>query len=232
MTEYIELITQYPVFFSIIGIVLLGLLAIIVFQGRTIKTPWFELGPREHKKIVPEIQNQAQPTAISHIPSISPEIHQSPTININTEPLKLSAQQVDDIAIRISERIQEIKSEIKTKPSDLLYQPPEIPERIIYILSVKYTIDVKIMNIVLETGGHWAGSTMAGFDTFLDLAYGQKLITEGLAQEYSDFFYYTQPLLLDGNANNNEVFLQVQYLALHLNRNLDSVLANIPSLQG
>lgn len=74
--------------------------------------------------------------------------------------------------------------------------------------------------------GGWTGVSMASFDTFLNIAESEKLISEETTREIGDFYLYTQSLINFGNISDSD-FIQVQYLAYRINQQLDQVLKKI-----
>jgi hypothetical protein len=125
---------------------------------------------------------------------------------------------------RIVERTRDIRADVENRPADELYRPPILPDRIAYVYAVRHHIADNVRNIVLNWGGGWAGCSAANFDIYFGLAQTHKLIPNKLAIEINDFYFLTQPFLNSGNINQDEQFLETQYLAFDIDRQLNSVL--------
>jgi hypothetical protein len=208
MAEFVFLVNQNPVLFSIIFLVFLILVLIIVLQKRNIKLPGLEISGSNSENKNVSIKSQ-----------ISPNITQNPTLNIYSGAT-ISQEQMVELADMVTRRIKDFRQEVGNQPPSRIYKPSIPPEKINYIYFVRHDIESKIKNIVLGHGGPWAGASMASFDTFLDLAKTHHLISEQLAQGINDFYFFTQAML-HSEQINDEHFLEIQYLAAKINRELD-----------
>lgn len=175
------------------------------FQGRRITTPFGEIG---------EKASQGESTEAKSSQSLQQQI-----VYVTNS---IDPEQLDEVSDRVAERVNELRSTVPNTQLQALHQPPPIPDRVDYILAVRYYIESKIREIVLSTGGHWAGSTWASFKVYLDYARTGNIISEELKREITDFYFYTQ-----GNINVGSVpdvqFLEIQYLALNLQRKLEAI---------
>lgn len=216
----LEFFKQYP--FVLYVLIIFAVVVIVIAlvnlkQGRSFTSPIFGFGGKEEKKqgAIP----QGQQPAIQQAPSVQ----QSPSIQniINAGTLSLSDEQKDDIANRVAEKVRVIRRDVDYQPANVLYRPPNLPERIAYIYAARHDIAAKVRNIVLNPGGAWAGHSMADFNTFIDLARTHSLISRELAQEISEFYYFTQISLNQSNVDSDEQFLEIQYLALDISRRLE-----------
>lgn len=113
-------------------------------------------------------------------------------------PSSLGPEQMDQLSIRVAEKVQEIQREAREKQPGNIYQPPELPEGIRYIYSAQYDIERKVRSLVLSNGGPWMGSSWASFDTYLDYARTGNVIPEGLYTQINDFQFFTQANLNSG----------------------------------
>jgi hypothetical protein len=146
-----------------------------------------------------------------------------------SETIVLTPSKENALIERILEKVRDIQENLQSQSVSTLYKPPSLSERLIYLYTVRHDIENKIREIVLSFGGSWMGATMASFDSYFEKALEHKLITEVVASEIYDFYYYTQPIINSGDVSDSE-HLRIQYLAANINHQLDYVLQNIPKL--
>jgi hypothetical protein len=217
MAEFVELVNQNPIIFLIIGVVILILLLVILFQGRPIKTLWGEIGAKPDSSE----QTSTSPQSLTQFPSISQSqnITQNPVVNVYSGA-SLSLEQMGEIAELVAQRVKDIRKDVDNQSPSYLYKPTDIPERIRYIYSVRNDIESKIRAIVLDHFGHWMGASEASFDTFFGIAWTQNLISKQLTNDINYFYLFTQGFLNAGEIFD-ESFLEIQYLAAEINKDLD-----------
>jgi hypothetical protein len=209
-----DLIKQYPAVALAVLIIIIILVAIIIIQGRSIDLPWLKIGSKAPKK-TEIIQSKKQ----------TPPQTQTQNVHVYASP-PFTEEQIDDVARRVAAQIPKFQSEIANDP-DLLYHPPSLLPRIIYLHATIHDFTNKLRNIVVNEGGGWAGISMAGFGNFFDKAVNFNLLPKALITQISDFYIYVQVYT---NADNisDRVFLDIQYLATNIIRGLDDVIANMP----
>jgi hypothetical protein len=115
------------------------------------------------------------------------------------------------------------------KSANALYRPPDLSARVVYIYAARHDIANKIRHVVLKHGA-WPGSSMADFNVFFDLTQSHALIAQELAQDIRQFYQFTQFLLNANDVSSDEQFLEVQYLALDINRQLERMLLHHDNL--
>ncbi len=135
----------------------------------------------------------------------------------------LTDSQEEKLIQRVVEKVQTIQEQTKTKSPTVLYQPPSLSERLVYLYAVRQDIENSIRQIVFHMGGGWPGSSSASFGAYFEIASSYKLISENLVNEINDFYYYTQSILNAGDLSDYQ-FLQVQYLAANIHLQLDHFL--------
>lgn len=124
---------------------------------------------------------------------------------------------------RVAAVAEATRKEGGNKPPRILYQPPELSDTLKYIYSARHEIEKKVRHLVLSHGGGGAGSSMAGFDIYLDNAFRGNIISPELFAEITDFFImYTQPTI-NFEETSEELLKEIQYLAAHINHQLDSI---------
>jgi len=223
MNEWLfQLVEKHPWILTVTVVVIIIILIIFVVsalyavkQGRSITTPLFKIGSRESKTPQNQASTQTQSAVFQNI--------------INTHG-QITDSNLDEITQRIAIRVLDLKKQVEPK-SIALFNPPELPERITYIYSVRHYIKTLVSNIALNWGGHWAGASMADFGTFFDLATSQKLLSEDLANKISDYWQYTQALL-----NTDDIpdisFLEIQYLGADVCRQLEGIKHSTTPMSG
>ena len=137
----------------------------------------------------------------------------------------LTDRQMDNLAERIAEKVRIIQQEIDYESANALYRPSDLSARVVYIYATRHDIANKIRHVVLKHGA-WAGSSMADFSVFFDLAQSHALIAQELAQDIGQLYHFTQFLLNANHVSSDEQFLEVQYLAMGINMQLDRTIAN------
>ena len=136
----------------------------------------------------------------------------------------LTNEQMDAIADRVSERAETARKELKDP--DILFDVPGVSNRITHILKLRHEVEKKVKDIVLAWGGAWAGHSMAPFDTYYEHLTRLNLAPPKLIQEISDFMFFSQAIINEGLGPTDEVYLQVQYAASQLVRELSIILSN------
>jgi hypothetical protein len=66
------------------------------------------------------------------------------------------------------------------------------------------------------------GSTLAGFDTYLDYARTGELVPQRLVEDINDYYYITQGIINMGSTSDRG-FLEIQYLASKIIMELDVI---------
>ncbi len=222
MNEWLfQLVEKHPWILSVAVIVIAIILIIFIVsaiyavkQGRTITTPLFKIGSKEINSPPNQASTQTQSAIIQNI--ITPGLFMDSNI--------------DEIIARITGQFSDMltKGELK---ATVLFKPPELPNRIGYLYSLRHYIGYMISQIVQNWGGGWPGVSMADFYTFFNLAIENKLISEDLRAKVNDFWQYSQ-VLLNSNQVPDEVFLDMQYLGSDICRQLESTLQRIPPTPG
>ena len=210
----IELAKQYPTISIIVLIVIIILVGIIVFQGRSIKLPWLEIGSKNSKKPESEKTERGQ----------NQKQNQTQNVQIYTGPA-FTKEQMEEVSQRVFERIQAIQKEAMQKP-DLLYNPPKLSPRIIYIYTARYDFKNKLAEIVENFGGGWAGISLAGFDSFFDKASTFQLIPDDLVNQINDFNIYVQQFIESGDVPD-EPFAEIQLMAANISKGLDDEITHM-----
>ena len=134
-----------------------------------------------------------------------------------------------EVYAHIEQRVrQEAARSIEQPPSRSLFQLPGISDRIAYILQARREIELRIRQLLLDTGGGWAGSSMAGTDTYLEYLHNGGLITDETFNRINDLFFFTTPILY-GSEVSDDIYLTVQYLVRELIEELDQIYhQNVP----
>ncbi len=214
-TFLLSLLDKYPWLIYVVLVifsVLLILFIIGVIQGREVSIYPPKIGSKVKKS-----DQSKNPT---YKPSVTQSQQQTQNVNIYQS---MTQEQIDEVASRIAEKVIVIRKEVNNQPPKFLYQPSELSDSLKYIYSARHEIERKVRNLVLTYGGEWAGHSMASFDTYLRYAKNGNVISKELHQEISDFYImYTQPMI-NFEGVSDEQLLEVQYLATHINKQLDAI---------
>jgi hypothetical protein len=198
-----EIILQYPIIlyilialsFIILPIVII--MAVVGFiQGREFSTPLFRIGAK--------------------IPSGPSSLHSHPA-----DP-QIAEEQMDEIIERVRSKLEEFKEERGLSDQALSIRPPNLPGHTIDLFSLRVEIGRKVREIVLSHGGGWAGSSLATFETFIELAIQHNLISRQLAQDIQGFEFLIKPGIY-GDEIGNEQYRDATQLASKILRQLDEV---------
>lgn len=206
----LDLINQYPwliyVLLGIVGIILL-LVIYILIKGGEVSLFGLKLSRKQGKEEqLPITQHQQQ----------------TQNVKVYTGSEALSDDEIKGIASQISEEIRSVWQYENEKSLGTIYKIPSLPERVLYVYSVRYAIERRVRSLVLSNGGPWAGSSMATIKTFLDYGVTGRVISQNIAADINDFLYYTQSLVNSGNLNDGE-FIQMQYQASRIFSVLDEI---------
>ena len=146
-------------------------------------------------------------------------IRASPTVLLNIFPATLDS----DSYAQISQRVMEEAAEcIKPEASRPLFQLPPMSEKITYILQARREIELRIRDILLDTGGGWAGSSMTSTGKYLELLHMDGIITDETLSHINEFYFFTTPILYSSDVDDDS-FLTVQYIARELIAELDRI---------
>lgn len=187
-------------------VLLVIVVAIQIFRGREFISKWFSVNTKTE---TPNPVNEVVPVSATF------------TNIVNTSGSVLPQEQLNLLASIIAEKTRGPNTTSVTP----LFKPPELPERVAYILAARRQIEGKVSGIVFEWGGGWMGMSMVPFDSFWDKVTSFHLIPEKLEQDIMEFFVFVEPYL-SFRQITDDVFLDIQYLASHINSDLDMVLAN------
>lgn len=105
----------------------------------------------------------------------------------------------------------------------LSYKPPEISNRLKYVLSAMMDINSKIKKLGHSHGGGWPGISMAGVGTFIKILDDEKLLTDSFHKSYGYLNYLLIPHVSFGENINDRLFLEIQILIFDLHRTLEDI---------
>ncbi len=191
----VELVTKYPFLLylliaaSCVVLPVLIVIAIMAFlQGREVDTPILRIG--------------AKPTVESATPSAIPPV----------TPGTLTQDQMDEVVSRVSAslRAEAAKSNAESGPKEL--QPAKVPDHTLGLFAAKLAIQRKIRDIVVSTGGGWAGVSLASLERFQELADQFSMIDKEVLQQVNDFLWLTIPGIY-GDSISDEQYQETMQLA-------------------
>ena len=204
MEKIFEIIQQYPfvvwviLILAIIAIPLLIILAIMSFrQGREFSTPLFKFGPRVHST-----DNSQEKGPI---------------------PRNFTENELDDIVERVRIRLIEYRNKKAITEATLMPNLPDLPKYTFELFKMNVRIFRKVREIVLSWGGGWAGSSIASFDTYFDLAIQHKLVNEVIIQDIRDFEWISKPGIY-GDEISQEQFNDAAQLAGKIMMQLNEII--------
>jgi hypothetical protein len=173
-------------------------MAIVGFtQGREVSIPIFRVGPK---------------------PSSSPP--QVPRIELSMSPI--SEENIDQITEKVRERLEKYKEDEGISEEIVPFDPDVLPDQSIDLYRMKVAIGKKVREIVLSWGGGWAGSSLASFETFFELASQHNLVPEEILQDIQAFEWLLRPGIF-GDQIGPEQYLEISQLATKILDQLDEV---------
>jgi hypothetical protein len=121
----------------------------------------------------------------------------TPLLKIGSKPAappapSLTEQQVDDIAARVGHKLEKYRKE-RSKARKKPVSIPGLPAQTAKVFALDLAIGRCVREAVLAWGGGWAGSSVAGFDTYIDLAEQHDVLPAPLLQDIRDFKWLIRP---------------------------------------
>lgn len=194
------------IFFIIILVLLIWLIISSYKKGLSLDILGIKVGQKEEGKNGSKETNQI------------PYVTQSQTITINTgqsqKPTELTPEQIQ----RIEEKIGQIHKE-ETGNLISKYKSPSLDQKTSYVLSIVFDTRKRLAKIVLNSGGGWAGCSIAPIEVYLD--YGRNIIGNELAQEISDLLALIGMYTFHEDTIPDKDLLRIQYLNADINMNLE-----------
>jgi hypothetical protein len=122
----------------------------------------------------------------------------TPLLTIGSKPAvppatALTEQQVDDIAVRVGHNLEKYRKEKSKARRKKTPSIPGVPAQTAKIFALELAIGRCVREAVLAYGGGWAGSSIAGFDTYFELAEQHNVLPAPLLQDISDFKWLIRP---------------------------------------
>jgi len=108
-------------------------------------------------------------------------------------PPSISEEQMQEVAARVRATLQDYRKRQSKSPKPRSPHIPGVPQRTARIVALKLAIDRNVRDIVLAWGGGWAGSSIAEFETFHELAQQHGIIPDAVLQDISDFNWLSKP---------------------------------------
>lgn len=215
----LNLVNQYPILlYALIGVVVI-MLVVAVFRGRGISFAGFKIDPGQ---------------SLAHSP---PQIPLQQIFNVSSTPLLVSEEQFEEIANkaaneaikRLNEKREEIKHEGMAATGGFLYQPPNLPEHVIYVYASRIAMEKKIKRIAWGQGVGWAGGSLASgrsfFEVLVPFLLKEQRMDERLVQDIRDFYSMTSPGPYSEFSNSVSIswFEDIQFLVTNIMRRLDRI---------
>lgn len=107
------------------------------------------------------------------------------------------------------------KDNIQKKENEELFTFSEISERVLYLIRSRREIELKIRELLLETGGGWAGCSMASTDTYIEYLQNSGILDKDSLQKIYDFYFFSN-VFVYGNDIDDDSFLTAQYMIREL----------------
>ena len=200
----VELVIQYPwllyllIFLALLIFPLLVGMAVVGFiQGREVSIPIFRVGPH---------------------PSSNPPQVQSIELSMSG----ITDENIDDITERVRERLEKYKAEEGISEEAVPLDRDVLSDHSVDLYRMKVAIGKKVREIVLSWGGGWAGSSLASFETFYDLAGQHNLIPDEILQDIQAFEWLLRPGIY-GDQIGAEQYQEISQLAAKILDQLDEI---------
>lgn len=194
---FVQQLNNDPRLIYVVGVIFIVLFLLAFYQGRRLKIPMLEIGEKP----------QPLPSPINIYPPGSAELSEEKKREI-----------VDEIMVKIKEE----RKKSRFEDDKLIYKPAEMPKRTHYVFAAKTEIENKIRELTISHFGGFAGVSMAPAEIFLEMGVREDLISKELEIGISEFYWLITPGIF-GEVIYDELFLDIQYMATKINRELDKI---------